>query len=69
MASTFTIRGFGSGFATAETRFTGSEREARSIADEYARECAEELFAVVVTRQDPEDVIYVTHGESHSQEP
>lgn len=63
MRTVFTIRGYGSGFATAETRFTGSEHEACSIADEFARSYGEDLFAVVVTRQDPDDVIYVTYAD------
>lgn len=64
MALTFTIRGFGSGFSTPETCFTGSAMEARSIADEFARSCAKELYAVVVTGPDPDDVLYVTHAAS-----
>lgn len=63
MATTFTIRGFGTGFSTPETCFTGSEQEARSIADEFARSCADELYAVVVTGPDPDDVRYVAHPE------
>lgn len=66
MASIFTIRGYGSGFTTPETRFTGSESEACHIADEFARSSEEQLFAVVVTGPDPEDVVYVTQPEGRS---
>jgi hypothetical protein len=69
MACSFTIRGYGSGFATEETRFTGSQHDACSIADEFAESCGEQLYAVVVTDLDSDDVIYVTHSDDRRKEP
>jgi hypothetical protein len=68
MASLFTIRGYGSGFATGETRFTGTEHEACRLADEVARSYGDRLYAVVVTSPSPDDIVYIAHAEARDGE-
>jgi hypothetical protein len=64
MLCTYTFWGYGPGFQVEVGRFTGAEADdARTVADELARWYGEHLYAVAVTKEDAEEIVYVTHHE------
>jgi hypothetical protein len=64
MLCTFTIWGYRLGVEVEVARFTGEEDEAHLIADELARAYGKDLYAVAVMKEEPEDIVYVTHDDS-----